>query len=79
MASPSLPARLASAAMPLLRVLDPEAAHRVALVALARGWCGQATIADDPRLAVSVLGREFRNPLGLAAGFDKDALAVRPT
>jgi len=63
--------------MPLLRVLDPEAAHRAALGALARGWCGQATIADDPLLAVRVLGQEFRNPLGLAAGFDKDALAVR--
>jgi dihydroorotate dehydrogenase len=77
MVSPSLPARLASAAMPLLRVLDPEAAHRVALGALARGWCGRATQPEDAALAVSAMGQEFRNPLGLAAGFDKDALAVR--
>lgn len=76
MASPTIPARLASAAMPLLRALDPETAHRAALAALARGWCGKAAPGDDPALRVRVLGATFPNPLGLAAGFDKDALAV---
>lgn len=77
MVSPSVPARLASAAMPLLRLLDAETAHRAALFALARGWCGQAGRCASPVLAVSAMGLEWRNPLGLAAGFDKDALAVR--
>lgn len=77
MHSPTLPARLASAAMPLLRALDPETAHRAALGALARGWCGRAVPAGDAALAVSAMGLAFPNPLGLAAGFDKDALAVR--
>ena len=77
MASPSMPASLASAAMPLLRTLDAETAHGLALSALARGWCGRASVPDDPALAITALGRKFRNPLGLAAGFDKDAMAVR--
>lgn len=77
MAAASLSAPLAAAAMPLLRALDPEVAHGLALGALARGWCGPPAPADDPRLAVAALGLAFRNPLGLAAGFDKDARAVR--
>jgi hypothetical protein len=32
---------------------------------------------DDPRLGVDVLGLRFPNPIGLAAGFDKDALNSR--
>jgi dihydroorotate dehydrogenase len=71
----SLP--LASAALPLLRRLDPETAHRLALLALRCGLAGAAPAPDDPRLAVSVLGRRFANPIGLAAGFDKDAVALR--
>jgi dihydroorotate dehydrogenase len=77
MISPSFPARLASAAMPFLRALDPETAHRVALSALAGGWFGQADASESPALAVGAMGLAFGNPLGLAAGFDKDALAVR--
>jgi dihydroorotate dehydrogenase len=60
---------------PLLWRLDPERAHQVALWALAHGPTGVAT--DDPRLRVEVLGRHFGNPIGLAAGFDKDAKAWR--
>jgi dihydroorotate dehydrogenase len=63
--------------MPLLRRLDAEAAHGQALGALAAGWCGQARITPDPRLAVHAMGLDFAHPLGLAAGFDKDARAVR--
>lgn len=77
MAPPSVAACLASLAMPLLRAVDAEAAHGLALTALRRGLCGAAKGGDDPALAVSALGLQFRNPLGLAAGFDKDALAVR--
>jgi dihydroorotate dehydrogenase len=68
---------LASALMPLLRRVDPEAAHGLALKALRRGLAGRDRRADDPALAVTALGLRFSNPIGLAAGFDKDAVAVR--
>lgn len=70
---------------PALARLDPERAHRLALRALAAcdqlpggHWllgrlCG---VTVDDRLAVDRLGLRFPNPLGLAAGFDKDAEAV---
>jgi len=69
---------LASALMPLMRGMDPERAHRAALRALTLGLAGRDTTPDDPVLATRVLGLDFRNPVGLAAGFDKDAVAVRP-
>lgn len=68
---------LVSALMPALRLLDPETAHHAALAALRSGLAGSAAVPADPRLAVRVGGLAFANPLGLAAGFDKDAVAVR--
>ena len=38
---------------------------------------GQDNAPDDEGLATTVLGMRFRNPIGLAAGFDKDGVAVR--
>ena len=67
---------LASLAVPFLRRMDPEKAHQLGLRALACGLAGADTSADDPRLAVSCLGMDFSNPIGLAAGFDKDAVAL---
>jgi dihydroorotate dehydrogenase len=64
-----------SAIKPVLWRLDPERAHRVALWVLAHNPIGALT--DDPRLQIEVLGRRFGNPVGLAAGFDKDARAWR--
>ena len=69
---------LASALLPLLRAADPERAHALALRALRCGLAGRDTTPDDPRLAVQALGLRFANPIGLAAGFDKDAVAVAP-
>ncbi|NMJ40260.1 quinone-dependent dihydroorotate dehydrogenase [Roseomonas sp. JC162] len=69
---------LASALMPLMRGLDAETAHGVALKALAAGLAGRDTGTDDPVLATEAFGLRFRNPIGLAAGFDKDAVAVLP-
>jgi len=69
---------LASALLPLLRLLDAERAHAVALAALRLGLGGADRATDDPRLAVHALGRQFANPIGLAAGFDKDAVALAP-
>ncbi len=57
-----------------LRQLPPEAAHNATL-ALSRAAASllPAAAPDDSRLAVNVLGLSFPNPLGLAAGFDKNA------
>ncbi|MBE9606444.1 quinone-dependent dihydroorotate dehydrogenase [Acetobacteraceae bacterium H6797] len=69
---------LASALMPLMRGVDPERAHNLALAALRLGLAGRASEGDDPILATEALGLRFSNPLGLAAGFDKNAVAVAP-
>ena len=67
---------LASALMPLLRRMDPETAHNLALRALELGLAGRDTTPLSPRLAVRALGLDFPNPVGLAAGFDKNARAL---
>jgi dihydroorotate dehydrogenase len=61
---------------PLLRRLDPETAHRLTLWALEHGLAPRRPAEDDPILAGTLWGLAFRNPLGLAAGFDKDARAM---
>ena len=66
------PFRLAG---PLLRRLDPETAHGIALRALELGLAGRARRRERPSLALRRFGLDFPNPLGLAAGFDKDARA----
>ena len=60
-------------ARPVLHALDPERAHDVTLRALAAMPLPKPA-PDDPRLAVSVFGLRFANPLGLAAGFDKNGV-----
>ncbi len=69
--------QIASALLPLFRLMDPENAHDLALQALRLGLAGRAGTPDDPALSVTALGRRFANPIGLAAGFDKNAIAVR--
>jgi dihydroorotate dehydrogenase len=61
--------------LPALRRLDAERAHRLALTAIGWGLTGRAA-ADDPRLATRLAGLSLANPIGLAAGFDKDATAL---
>ena len=70
--------QLASAVVPLLRRLDAERAHGLALAALRLGLGGRDTTGDDAALQVDAFGLRFGNPIGLAAGFDKDAAVVRP-
>jgi len=57
----------------LLARLDAEAAHGVALRALKSGLLPSDHRADSSSLAVRVWGRSLPNPIGLAAGFDKNA------
>src|SRR5262245_11293355 len=58
---------------PLLVRMDAETAHRLAIRALRVGLVPADRGADDPVLASTVWGRPFPNPVGLAAGFDKNA------
>lgn len=58
-------------ARPLLRVLEPENAHALTLNALK--FVPRAVPADDSRLRGRVFGLNFKNPIGIAAGFDKNA------
>ncbi|CAN0919853.1 Dihydroorotate dehydrogenase (quinone), mitochondrial [Linum grandiflorum] len=61
---------------PLFALLDPETAHRLAVLAAARGWIPREKRPDPPILELQVWGRKFSNPVGLAAGFDKNAEAI---
>jgi dihydroorotate dehydrogenase len=59
-------------ARPLLFTLDAERAHRLIIAALKRLPSGPPT-EPDPMLGVRIADLDFPNPVGLAAGFDKDA------
>jgi dihydroorotate dehydrogenase len=60
--------------LPLLRWFDPEDAHRMAIQGL-RLLPPIRLRPDDPKLAVRAFGLNFPNPIGMAAGFDKNAEA----
>ncbi|MBI4675112.1 MAG: quinone-dependent dihydroorotate dehydrogenase [Chloroflexi bacterium] len=70
---------------PLLFRLDPETAHHLTLGLLK--WAGDLPATrellramfdvQDERLAVRAFGVHFKNPIGLAAGYDKNGIAVR--
>lgn len=70
---------------PLLFRVDPERAHQITLTLLR--WAGRSRLflsflralfeVNDPRLAVEAFGLSFKNPVGLAAGYDKNGMAVR--
>lgn len=61
---------------PFFAFMDPEFAHRLAVSAAARGWVPIEKRPDPPILELEVWGRRFSNPVGLSAGFDKNAEAV---
>jgi dihydroorotate dehydrogenase len=70
---------------PLLFKFDPEVIHKLTLLAIRYAGLVWPTYAllraifevNDPRLEVEAFGVKFRNPIGMAAGYDKDAEAVR--
>ncbi len=70
---------------PLLFKFDPEVIHKItlSLIKYAGVLPPAETVlraifeVDDPRLQVAAFGVKFRNPIGLAAGYDKDGMAVR--
>ncbi len=62
----------------LLHLLDPERAHGTSLVALRAGLVPLAGQISTPRLATQIAGLSLINPIGLAAGYDKNAVAAAP-
>jgi dihydroorotate dehydrogenase len=60
-------------ALPLLRLLPPETAHRASIVAVRAGIAPRTAKPDPPSLGIALWGWQFSNPVGLAAGFDKNA------
>jgi dihydroorotate dehydrogenase len=61
----------------LLR-MEPETAHGATITALRLGLAPQQHHPDSPELATSLCGLELKNPVGMAAGFDKNAEVPRP-
>ena len=61
-----------------LRQFDPETAHGLALRALGSGVVPLPGPVTSPRLRTSIAGLALANPVGLAAGFDKNATAIAP-
>lgn len=65
---------LSSLGVKLIRSLSPENAHKATLRALSLGLAGRTKVVPDPVLRTELFGIPFMNPVGLAAGFDKDAM-----
>ncbi|WP_138935110.1 quinone-dependent dihydroorotate dehydrogenase [Roseovarius arcticus] len=66
------------AGLAVLHRLDPERAHGLALRALRTGLVPLPGRVTSPRIACNVAGLALDNPVGLAAGFDKNAQALAP-
>ncbi|HBS22433.1 MAG TPA: dihydroorotate dehydrogenase (quinone), partial [Thalassospira sp.] len=64
-----------SLVLPVVRWIDAETAHGLAICALKNNLVPRDDDATDatPILETEVFGRKFANPVGLAAGFDKNA------
>lgn len=64
--------KLATLARPMLFFMEPERAHDITLRSLESGAFGSATKPDDARLCVDIWSGHMPNPIGIAAGFDKN-------
>ena len=65
---------------PFLFNLDPETAHDLAIKSLKFNLLPSKVfeVEDEQMLEIKLLGKNFPNPIGLAAGFDKSAEAYNP-
>ncbi|MDH7802809.1 MULTISPECIES: quinone-dependent dihydroorotate dehydrogenase [unclassified Rhizobium] len=61
-----------------LFLVDPEKAHGLSVAALKSGFLPTCMVPHDPRLQQTVAGLVFPNPLGMAAGYDKNAEVPGP-
>jgi dihydroorotate dehydrogenase len=66
------------AGLALLHRLDPERAHGLSLGVLRAGLVPLPGPVTSPRLQTALAGMTLPNPIGLAAGYDKDATALAP-
>lgn len=66
------------AALGVLHCLDPERAHGLSLTALKLRLPNLPGVVTSPRLATTLAGLTLANPVGLAAGYDKNAVALTP-
>ena len=62
----------------ILHRIEPEAAHRMSLLALGAGLVALPGPVTSARLRTRLAGLDLPNPVGLAAGYDKDAVAIGP-
>lgn len=62
----------------VMHKMDPERAHALAMAALKSGLLPAPGPVTTPRLRVMLAGLDLPNPVGLAAGFDKNAEAIAP-
>ena len=69
---------LERAGLALLRRLEPERAHGLALRALRAGLGPRSGPVTSARLRTRLAGIDLPNPVGIAAGFDKNAVAIAP-
>ena len=67
---------LEAAGLAALHRMDPETAHGLSLQALRSGLVPLSGLVTTPRLETTLAGLHLPNPVGLAAGFDKNAVAV---
>ena len=57
----------------LIFKLDPETAHNLAIKALKLNYIPNKTVQKNKILELDIFGKKIPNPIGIAAGFDKDA------
>lgn len=69
---------LFSITKPILHNISPEHAHNIAICALRMGLVPTPKMPQNPMLLQEIWGLNFKNPIGLAAGFDKNAVAINP-
>ena len=69
---------LENTGLKLLRLSKPELAHNIAIKALNLGLAPKPEVSIFENLKTSICGLKLDNPIGLAAGFDKNAEAVDP-
>ncbi|OMH81197.1 Dihydroorotate dehydrogenase (quinone), mitochondrial [Zancudomyces culisetae] len=58
---------------PLLGMFDEEVAHDLSIKALSLGLCPIDKSIDDKKLEIEIFGKKMSNPIGMAAGYDKNA------
>lgn len=66
------------AGLAFLHRLDPERAHSLSLLALQTGLAPLSGLVTSSRLLTNLAGLSLTNPVGLAAGYDKNATAIGP-